>query len=349
MSGNLRYWLALNKVEGLGPVKLKRLLEQYGSPKAICEALKCPLPDVEAELTSLNRAGAEIIALDEPNYPPQLKNIHDPPPLLYIQGNLLPADSKAIAIVGTRRATRYGLETARKFAFELAQLGITIVSGLALGIDSAAHEGALQSKGRTIAVLGSGIDQIFPKVNIKLAGNIKTNGAVVSELPLGQKPEQWTFPQRNRIISGLSLGVIIVEGHYDSGAMITAKEALEQGREVFAVPGNVELEQSKGPHWLIKQGAKLVENVQDVLDELNIKFQASNVKIKPKVAKQQIDLSKLSGDEQKVAKVLSFEPKHIDNISADSKMPIAQVASLLMMLEIKKIVRQLPAKFFVLS
>ena len=347
MNENLKYWLALNKVEGLGPVKTKKLLEQYGSAKAICEALNCEIQDADEELKKIETLKVRAITAEDDAYPQNLKNIYDPPPILFVKGDLLRSDQKALAIVGTRRATRYGLETARKLAAQLSQLGITIISGLAIGIDTAAHEGALEAKGRTISVLGSGIDQVFPQRNRGLARKIEENGAMVSEFPLGQPPDTWTFPQRNRIISGLSLGVIMVEGHYDSGAMITAKLALEQGREVFAVPGNVELDQSKGPHWLIKQGAKLVESVDDVLEELNIKT-VKKVESRTQSTEHR-DYSNLSADEMKIVSVLSLEPKHLDAISAETKLSIPQVSSLLMVMEIKKIVRQLPGKTFILA
>ena len=356
MNENLKYWLALNKVEGLGPVKTKKLYEQYKSARAICEALNCKIPEIENELKSLEGEKARAVTIEDESYPDNLRNIYDPPGIIYIKGELLKTDRKAIAIVGTRRATRYGLEVTRKLASQLAEMGVTIISGLALGIDTAAHEGALHSKGRTAAVLGSGVDQIFPQSNQKLAARIEENGAIISEFPLGQKPESWTFPQRNRIISGLSLGVIVVEGHYDSGAMITAKLALEQGREVFAVPGNIELDQSKGPHWLIKQGAKLVESVEDVLEELKaqIPVKMTNVQSfdrtqdKYPMSNEGKNYSNLSEEERKVVSVLSLEPKHIDSISIETGLPIPQVSSLLMMLEIKRAVRQLPGKMFVL-
>jgi DNA processing protein len=216
---------------------------------------------------------------------------------------------------------------------------------MALGIDSAAHEGALEVNGRTVAVLGCGADVVYPPSNNKLMQSILNSGAIISEFPPGSKPENWMFPQRNRIISGLSLGVIVIEGHYDSGAMITAKLALDQGREVFAVPGNVELDQSKGPHWLIKQGAKLVESVEDVLEELNMVIPESRTRI---TEHRTPDLSNLPPDERKIVSVLSLEPKHIDGISVETDLSIPQVSSLLMMLEVKKIVRQLPGKVFVL-
>jgi DNA processing protein len=343
----LKYWIALSKVEGLGPVKLRRLLEQYSDPRTICATFNYPVNDITADLAGLARHQAQAITIDDQPYPSHLKTIHDPPPILYIKGQILEADKKAIAIVGTRRPTRYGLETAERFAGQLAGMGITIVSGLALGIDAAAHRGALQAGGRTIAVMGSGIDQVYPSSNRTLAAEIEKHGALVTEFPLGQKPDKWTFPQRNRIISGLSLGVIMVEGHYDSGAMITAKEALDQGREVFAVPGNVQLEQSKGPHWLIKQGAKLVEDVQDVLDELNIKLPNSNFKTNAQIPSP--NLQDLTAEEKKIFACLLLEPKHLDLIAVEAGLPIAQVSSLIMMLEIKKAVRQLPGKMFILG
>ena len=343
MNENLKFWFALNKVPGLGPVRLKKLLEQYSSAQAVCAALNCPVPGIEDDLLKLDRAGARVIAIEEEAYPLSLKNIHDPPPLLYIRGDLLTEDAGSVAIVGTRRPTAYGLAVAGQLAFELARRGLTVVSGLALGIDAAAHEGALRADGRTIAVLGSGIDRIAPLTNLALAERIVRHGAVVTEYPLGQEPDKWTFPQRNRIIAGLSLGVIVVEGHYESGAMITAKQALEQGREVFAVPGNVGLEQSKGPHWLIKQGAKLVETVDDVLEEL--KFQIPNDKLCAKGAsasggQTKIKPANLSPEEEKIFSLLSGEPKQLDALACEADWPVQQVAACLTLLEIKKLVEQ---------
>ena len=354
---NLKYWVALSKIEGLGPVKLKRALERYGgSAKDLCLALKASQKDAEKEIEEAQKKNISILTLEDSHYPQLLKEIHSPPPVLYIKGSLDKIE-KSIAIVGTRTATRYGQEIACKLASELAGLGICVVSGLAFGIDSEAHRGALRVKGKTVAVLGSGADRIFPPSNRNLAYEIlETQGAIMSEFPLGFPPAKWTFPQRNRIISGLSMGVIVVEGHYNSGAMITAKCALDQGREVFAVPGNVELDQSKGPHWLIKQGAKLIESVDDVLEELNMARTMTNVPTFAKAsAGKQLpmtnegrDYTNLSSDEQKIVSVLSLEPKHIDMISAESGFLISQVSSLLMMLEVKKIIRQLPGKMFVL-
>ncbi len=332
-------------VDKVGPVTLKKLLDQHGSIIDVCKAINAPLSEAETLMQKAETTGVRLLPLEDEDYPELLKNIYDPPPILYVKGQKLDKSDKMIAIVGTRRASRYGREIAQKLAFELASLGFTIVSGLASGIDTFAHRGALEAKGKTIAVFGCGVDIIFPAENRRLAREIEASGSLVSEFPLGTGTEKGHFPRRNRIISGLSMGVIVVEGHYDSGAMITAKAALDQGREVFAVPGNVDLDQSKGPHWLIKQGAKLVESVEDVLEEFNM--------VMPKGARSKAqgprpeDLN-LSADERRIVSVLSLEPKHIDAVSVETKLSIPQVSSLLLMLEVKKIVRQLPGKMFVL-
>jgi DNA processing protein len=368
MNENLKYWLAINKIPGVGPVTIKKLYGHFGSIEAVWSVGENEINSVDEisksaarsfienrqkinlneELDLVSKQKVKIITLDDDQYPANLKNIYDPPPVLYVKGDLLPADTKAVAIVGTRRASRYGLETAKMLARQLSLAGVTVVSGLAAGIDTAAHEGALAAGGRTLAVFGCGVDVIFPPQNKSLAEKIAQTGALLSEFPLGMTGDRSTFPRRNRIISGLSLGVIVVEGHYDSGAMITAKEALEQGREVFAVPGNVELEQSKGPHWLIKQGAKLVESAEDVLEEL--KFQIPNTNIQTGTnAKEQISNNKplnLAPEEEKIYLMLSAEPVHLDEIAFKTGWPVQQVSSLLTMLEIKKAVRQLPGKMF---
>lgn len=367
MDERLKYWLAINTIEKLGPVTIKKLLDRFGDIEKVWRAdpgdiqkidglnkaaAKAFLEnrdkiDLESEIEKVAKNNIKVFTLEDEEYPGNLKNIYDPPPVIYVKGNILKADLKAIAIVGTRRASRYGLEFAGKLAAELASAGITVISGLALGIDTSAHKGALSAGGRTIAVLGCGVDIVYPPQNRGLAGEIEQSGAIVSEFPMGTGTEKGNFPRRNRIISGLSLGVIVVEGHFDSGAMITAKYAVDQGREVFAVPGNVQLDQSKGPHWLIKQGAKLVENVEDVLEELNLKLPTSNLKIKSQMPKAKPD--NLSPEEDKIYSSLSFEPKHLDVITNDTGLPVHRVSSHLMMMEIKKIVRQLPGKMFVLS
>lgn len=280
--------------------------------------------------------------LEADNYPQLLKKIYDPPKELYVKGDVNVLNSRCIAIVGTRTATRYGKETARRFARELAEVGITIVSGLAEGIDTEAHAGALEANGDTIAVFGCGLDTIFPPRNIGLAKNIEKHGALISEFPVGHPTAKWTFPRRNRIISGLSMGVVMVEGHYDSGAMITAKHAIDEGREVFAVPGSIEMDETKGPHWLIKQGAKLVETVDDILEEFNIKRVAA-------AGTKNIDLSNLTEQEALLASLLTREPKHIDEISLQCRMDPCKVLSILSVLEIKGSVKQIPGKYFVIS
>lgn len=337
-------------VQGIGPVKLKKLLDQHRSIVEVCQVLNAPLDKALQAIDQAAATNVKIISLEDENYPELLKNIYDPPPVIYVKGCGIKAGEKTLAIVGTRKASRYGKETAKKLAYELSSLGITIVSGLALGIDTLAHQGALEAKGKTVAVLGCGVDYIYPPSNRDLAVEIESSGAIISEFPMGTGVEKGHFPRRNRIIAGLSMGTIVVEGHYDSGAMITAKFALDQGREVFAVPGDIALDQSKGPHWLIKQGAKLIESVDDVLEELNLQLQTSNFKTNsnPKIPTAKRDHSNLSPEEQKIIEVLSLEPKHIDDIAQETSLSTPQVSSLLMVLEIKKILRQLPGKMFVL-
>lgn len=282
-----------------------------------------------------------IIKITGKEYPELLKKIYDPPEELYIKGDVTLLGGKCLAIVGTRKATDYGKRIARELAKGLAQSGFTIVSGLAEGIDTEAHLGALEAGGKTIAVFGCGIDNVFPAANAALADEIEKNGVLVSEYGPGIPGAKWTFPRRNRIISGLSLGVVMVEGHWESGAMITAKLALDEGREVFAVPGNVELDQTKGPHWLIKQGAKLIENADDVLEEFDM-GRADGTKAKKP------DHSQLSMEEIKIISFLTKEPKHIDEISSLSKLSAHEALGILSMLEIKGQVEQLPGKYFII-
>ncbi|MFH1710263.1 MAG: DNA-processing protein DprA [bacterium] len=293
-----------------------------------------------------------ILKITDKEYPELLKRIYDPPEELYIKGNASVLNSRCIAIVGTRTATNYGKEIARRFSYELAQCGFTVVSGLAEGIDTEAHIGALEAGGKTVAVFGCGIDRIFPPQNIGLSEDIEKSGALVSEYKPGTPAAKWTFPRRNRIISGLSLGVVMVEGHWDSGAMITAKLALDEGREVFAVPGNIAIDQTKGPHWLIKHGAKLVENVDDILEEFNVKRVAGPsrrglAEVDGEV-KKGIDHSQLSSDEVKIISCLTKEPKHVDEISAESKTGSHETLGVLSVLEIKGLVKQMPGKYFVI-
>lgn len=282
------------------------------------------------------------LKITDAEYPELLKKIYDPPEELFLRGDAKFLNSRSIAIVGTRNATNYGKEIAKHLSSELADCGFTIVSGLAEGIDTEAHIGALEAGGATVAVFGCGIDNIFPGKNKKLAEEIEKKGILVSEYGPGVPSAKWTFPRRNRIISGLSLGVVMVEGHWDSGAMITAKLALDEGREVFAVPGNVELDQTKGPHWLIKQGAKLVENVDDILEEFDIKRVVGGGSGKKQ------DHTQLSSDEVKIMSCLTKEPKHIDNISEESGSGPQETLGILSLLEIKGLAKQLPGKYFII-
>lgn len=365
MNEQLKYWLALNQIPDLGPVTIKKLWSHFGDVKKIWELTPEELPalegfnrkaiksfldkrgeiDLAAERTRVERSGAQVLTFEDKAYPPLLREIYDPPPVVYLKGQPLNNQEKTIAIVGTRAASQYGKETAHRLAKELAGFGFTIVSGLASGIDTAAHWGALEAKGKTLAVFGCGVDRIYPAENRELAAAIEASGALISEFPLGMRTEKSHFPRRNRIISGLSLGVIVVEGRYDSGALITAKAALDQGREVFAVPGEIGGEGTKGPHWLIKQGAKLIESVDDVLEEFNLERTISLPKSEP-VLDVKPDYSSLSNDEQKIINLLSKQPKHIDLVAGETGFSISQLASLLLTLEIKKLIRSQPGNFF---
>jgi len=288
-------------------------------------------------------SGITSIRSGDKDYPELLSHIHDAPEELFIQGDPSVLSSRCIAVVGTRRPTRYGRDSARRLSRELAEVGLTIVSGLAEGIDTEAHEGALEANGKTIAVFGCGLDQVFPAGNKKLAQEIERTGALVSEYPHDHPTTKWSFPRRNRIISGLSIGVVIVEGGYESGAMITAKHAIDEGREVFAVPGNIDIEQSKGPNWLIKQGAKLADSVEDILEEFNM------VRIAGEKDNAKYDRGQLSIEESEVLKLLNREPKHIDAVVALSRRVTSDVLGILSTLEIKRLVKQLPGMYFVIS
>lgn len=290
---------------------------------------------------------AKILKFEDPEFPEQLKNIPSPPKKIYIEGNFLSSDKISIAIVGTRKPSHYGKEIARRLSYDLAKLGVTIISGLAVGVDSEAHLGALDAGGRTIAVLGSGLDIIYPGENEGLFKRITANCAAVSELDYGTAPANWTFPRRNRIISGLSLGTIVVEGDYKSGAMITAKFALDQGREVFAIPGCIDSQNSRGPHWLIKQGAKLVENIDDILEEIyGISQYELFKKEKKDENKNEIPMS---DDELSLYSEFSCFPIHIDELLVKTKMEYSKTISVISTMEMKGIIEQLPGKMFVLK
>lgn len=285
----------------------------------------------------------EKLSIDNKDYPALLKEIHNPPKELYIKGKIIPQDKVAIAVVGTRKYTQYGKQATLDIAGKLAKLGITIVSGLAKGIDSFAHQAALENNGRTIAVLGTSMDKesFYPASNYTLSEKIAENGAVLSEYPTGTRGTQFTFPERNRIVSGLSLGVVVVEAPEQSGALITASLAVEQNREVFAIPGSIYEKNSQGTNQLIKMGAKLVNDVDDILEELNLSHlikTAPKKKIKPENKQEEIIIS-----------ILSVQPIHIDEIIKKSKLPTSIVNSCLMILELKKGVRNLGKGNYVIT
>ncbi len=357
------YWIAFNRIPGVGAIKIKRLYDRFGSlalawqsdpaglgragleAKAVESVLAArPRLDPERELAALARQAVRALTVVDPDYPERLRQIYAPPAVLYLRGELLPADELAVAVVGMLRATMYGREAAEALVAELVANSITIVSGLARGIDTVSHRAALQAGGRTVAVLGSGLDVIYPYENKRLAEEIAERGAVVSEYPLGTKPDAANFPPRNRIISGLSLGTVVVEAGEDSGALITADFALEQNREVLAVPGPIFARTSRGTNRLIQQGAKLVLSAQDVLDELNL---AS--------APQQMEMRELLGavaanpTEVTLLGILTREPLHIDEVCRQAVLPAAEVLSALAMLELKGAVRQLGGMHYVLA
>lgn len=354
------YWIGFNKARGIGAVRLTQLLETCGSIEAAWQApvhrlqqagldrrsLESLLDtrqtlDLEAEWQRVERAGIQVITWEDDKYPANLRHVDHPPPVLYVRGEITPPDTWAVAIVGTRRASTYGREVAYQLAKQLAQHGVTIVSGLALGIDTVAHKAALEAGGRTIAVLGSGVDQIYPPENRGLVRAMVENGAVISEYALGVRPDAGNFPPRNRIISGLSKGVIIVEAGRRSGALITARFAADQGRDVFAVPGSILHPGSAGCNELIQNGATPVLAVADVLEQLNITRA-------PEYQEAQRSVPTDPGEAQLLA-LLNAEPQHIDDIMRRARLPLTQVSGLLTMMELKGLVRQVGVQNYVRS
>ncbi len=356
----VKYWIGFNIVRGIGPAKFQALLDHFGDLRSAWEAsadelraagldsraLKSLLAarqelDLDAQVARLEKAGVQVMTWQSPHYPERLHNIYHPPPVLYVRGALAPADEWSVAVVGTRRATVYGKEAARYIAGELARAGVTVVSGLARGIDTAAHQAALEAGGRTLAVLGNGVDVVYPAENRRLMQRIVEQGTVLSEYTLGAPPEASNFPPRNRIISGLSLGVVIVEAGERSGALITADYALEQGREVFAAPGNMFNTSSRGCNRLIQQGAKLVLNIEDILEELNLNMVAQQLELRAVVPENETESLLLS--------FLSSEPLHVDEIVRQARLPIAQISSTLALMELKGMVRQVGGMNYVLA
>ncbi len=363
--------IQLNLIPGLGPVSIRKLLDALGKPEAVFEAPSATLQEIlgwqgrpevvegiqrasggaqaAKELEWARRLGVQTLTWLDEAYPRLLRAIHDPPPVLYIKGELLEEDSAAVAIVGTRRATPYGLRAAHELAKGLSRAGITVVSGLAEGIDRAAHEGALESGGRTIAVLGHGLSTLYPAHHRKLAERIAAQGALVSEFPMGKGPERENFPRRNRVISGLSLGVVVTEAPPASGALITAQAALEQGREVFAVPGPITSGRSTGTHRLIQDGAKLVEGVKDILEELAPQLQGQVERFRQKQEAKGSDPPSLglSRQEESVYEAVPVgTPIAVEHLAASTSMQASNLLTVLTGLELKGFIRRIPGEGF---
>jgi DNA processing protein len=354
-------YFIVHLIDGIGPVRAKRLRERFGSLDLALAARGADLRTVEGignemvdKITSwkeidadkerkwAGQLGLQIVTPADANYPGSLREIYDPPLALYIKGTIPETWPRGVAVVGSRETSHYGLETAKKLGYQLAYAGVPVISGLARGIDTAAHLGALAAKGVTWAALGCGLDKMYPPENDALAAKIvESGGCLISELPLGTAPDKRTFPMRNRIVAGLSFGVLVIEAGRQSGALITARQALEQGRQVFAVPGRIDNPLAQGCHQLIKDGAKLVEGVEDILGELEF-FQFREDAPKPRPLP-----SNLSPEEEKVYAAIELDETPIDQITRATGLPSGTVSSTLLRLEMKKLVRQLPGKVFV--
>jgi DNA processing protein len=368
LTPELRDLLALTLVPGLGPRLTAALLERFGSASAARQASAEKLrgvphigdklsrdfaeamrtADVDAEIASIERFGVQLRVLDSPDYPAELATIPDPPQLLYVRGAILPADANAVAIVGSRQCTPYGKRLTEKLAGGLARKGITVVSGLARGIDSASHRGALEAGGRTLAVLAGGLSSIYPPEHEELSKDIEACGALISETPMAMEPQRGMFHARNRLISGLARAVVVVEANDRSGSLITARHAAEQGREVFAVPANADSSTSRGSLQLLRNGARLIRDVDDLLEDLNgiapiapPATDAATAQSSPAVAEKPV----LEPNPSKIWDFLS-EPKHVDEISRELELSIAELSRLLVQMEMKKQVRRLPGNLY---
>src|SRR5580698_1092705 len=359
-------FIALNIIECVGPVRARSLLEHFGEAPKILAASKSALlrvrnigddtaekiaaweksVDLAGELKRISDFGCHVVISADENYPPLLREIYDPPLLLYVKGSLTPKDKNGVAIVGSRITTHYGIETARKLAYQLAYVGVTVVSGGARGIDTASHQGALSAKGRTVAVLGTGINLIAPPENADLFKRIAQNGAVITQFPFNRPADKQSFPIRNRIVAGMTLGTVVVEADLHSGALITSNFATEYGRQVFAVPGRIDSPRSKGCHDLIKKGAKLCEGAEDILSEFEYLFPSSNKPPSPGETGV-LPALELSGNEQKIMDALDGEERTIDEVIRKSGLPSSAVSVALLGLEMKWLVKQLPGKLFV--
>ncbi len=360
-----RHWIALRMVDGVGDVIIRDLVSKFKDPRAVFEAQRAELLEVDGvgdrvadniknfslwdevtrEIDRCIKLGVELTLLTSPDYPHNLREIYNPPPVLYRKGSITHDDRFAIGIVGSRTPDSYGRKVAEKLAEELAIRGITVVSGLARGVDSIAHRSALRVGGRTIAVLGSGIDVVYPPENRRLFREISEAGACVSEFLMGTEPDSVNFPKRNRVISGLSLGVVVVRASAKSGALITASHALEQNREIFSVPGNVDSRLSAGTNKLIKAGAKLVEDVEDIIEEIDVLRRFATERGGRALSKP----PDLSEEESAIYSVLENGPLGIDEITRALEMSTSKALSLLLTLELRGVVVQHPGKLFELK
>jgi DNA processing protein len=356
-----KYWIGFNIVKGIGPARVRALLDAFGDLGAAWHASAEALRgagldrrsiegllatratlDLEVEEARLDAAGIQALTWDDPDYPRRLAEIPGPPPVLYVRGELSEADDWALAVVGTRRSTSYGREVTRQLVSVIAGSRVTIVSGMARGIDAAAHQAALDAGGRTIAVLGSGLDVIYPPEHRQMAEAIAASGALVSEFALGTRPESANFPARNRIISGLAQGVLVVEAGETSGALITAHMAGdEHGRPVFAVPGNILSRASLGTNRLIQQGAKIVLGAEDILEELNLTMVVQHAEARAALP--------VNDTEVRLLNHLTVEPIHVDDLRALADLPISEVTAALAMMELKGLVRQVGGMNYVLA
>jgi DNA processing protein len=359
--------VALNLIEGVGPVRARQLLEYFGDAPTILQASRSQLlqvrgigadtadsisnweksVDLPGELKRISDFNCRVVIQSDEEYPPSLKEIYDPPLVLYVKGALSAKDKNAVAMVGSRQTTHYGIETARKLSYQLAYVGVTVVSGGARGIDTASHQGALAAKGRTVCVLGTGINIVFPPENKDLFERIAENGAVITQFPFNRNGDRQTFAIRNRIAAGMTLGTVVVEADLHSGALITANFATEYGRQVFAVPGRIDSPRSKGCHDLIKKGAKLCEGAEDILSEFEYLFPATNRPPSPGETGV-LPALELSENEQKVYDALrSQDETSIDEVIRRSSLPSSAVSVALLSLEMKRVIKQLPGKLFV--
>jgi DNA processing protein len=374
MSDTLPFWVALTRIEGLGIRGCHKLIEYFGSPQAaymasLTELESCGVParvaqaifaqsclkEGEKEIEAAAKADCQLVSFDSDDYPPLLKQIPDAPLFLYVRGDVKVLSQYAVAMVGTRRPSAYGSSVAHRLAHDLAQRQLVVVSGLARGVDSASHRGALEAHGKTVAVLGSGIDVIYPRENKSLAEEVAKSGAMISEFPLRTGPTPENFPIRNRIISGLSLGVVVVEAAEYSGSLITARLALEQNREVFAVPGNITSAQSFGPNHLIKQGAKLVDQWMDVIEEFPAEVRMAlmppaEVFEREPIGQEAASLfqASLTPEQKAVFEVLrADQTTFVDEIVTAANVPHPRVLAALLELEMNGLIRQLPGKNFI--